>query len=216
MSDHTATEEPTGAERGTGEGDGPGPSAPAESRTGFRIAVVLAVAFASLSVFLAVVAAGLKGDLDEERTVTAAELDDRETVARTAGSFSEALLSYRFDDLDRARDRVLALSTGAFATEYEAAFAGLSQMIGEARSEARATVKDIFVGDIGDGRAEAITVVDADVEGTAGSRDVLDAYIRLVLVRVDGKWLVDGVTSLNFTPSPAPAGPAPPATEGPG
>jgi len=78
------------------------------------------------------------------------------------------------------------------------AFAGLSELIRTTRSRATATVKDVFVGQLDDEAARVITVVDADIKGTAGQREAPDSYVLLDLVKVDGTWKVDGVTSLNF------------------
>lgn len=58
-------------------------------------------------------------------------------------------------------------------------------------SSARATVKDVFVGDIDDGEATAVTVVDLTADGPGGRRAVADTY------------LVDGVTRLDFALVPA-------------
>ncbi len=165
---------------------------PAGGRSGWTIlTTALAVVFAAVAVLLAVVTVRLQSDLEEVR-------GDRAEVERVAGQFSEALLTYDHRDLDVARDRVLALSTGRFRREYEEAFEGLAALVEGFEASSTATVKAIFVGDISDGAAQAITVVDALVEGTAGPRPLLDSYIRLDLVKVDGAWRVDFVTSLTF------------------
>jgi Mce-associated membrane protein len=170
------------------------PSGP--RRSGTVLAVVLAVVFFLLSCFLMFVAASLNDQLDDERDV-------RADVEDVAGRFSEALLTYDFNDLDATRDKVLALSTGTFATEYEEAFPGLAELIAQSQSSASATVKDVFVSRIDGDRATAITVVDAVGNGTGGPRSQPDSYVRLDLVRTAGGWMVDGVTSLNFTSAPA-------------
>ena len=108
---------------------------------------------------------------------------------------------------------MLDLSTARFRREYDEAFGGLTELIESTESTAIATVESVFVGDVDATTAEAITVVDAAVEGTAGQRSVADSYVRLDLVKVDEVWRVDGVTSLNFT---AADGAVPGATPAPG
>ena len=174
----------------------PDPEPQPPRRNGTKLAIALALLFAALSVFLAFVATSLRSELDEERDV-------RADVEEVAGRFSEALLTYSFSDLDATRDRVLALSTGTFATEYEEAFPGLAELIEQSESSAQATVKDVFVSSIDGDRATAITVVDAVGTGAGGPRTQPDSYVRLDLVRTASGWKVDGVTSLNFTSAPA-------------
>lgn len=178
-------------------GEPPAPDADTVApRRRFPLAAVLAVLFAAAAVLLAFVATSLKSELDDERA-------DRRAVAGVAGSFSEAILTFDGDDLEATKERVLGLSTGGFAEEFEASFAGLAELVQTASSSARATVDDVFVGDIDGGQATAITVVDLAADGPAGPRTVADTYLRLSLVRVDGDWKVDGVTSLNFAQASA-------------
>ena len=162
----------------------------------FPLAAVLAVLFALVAVLLAFVVTSLNRELDEERS-------SRRDVADVAGRFSEAILTFDADDLEATKERVLSLSTGDFADEFEASFGGLAEMVETASSSARATVQDVFVGDVADGEATVITVVDLAADGRSGPRTVADTYLRLSLVRVEGEWRVDGVTSLNFAQAPA-------------
>ena len=48
----------------------------------------------------------------------------------------------------------------------------------------------------GDGRAHAVVVLDTAITSTAGTRELVDLYVELALVRVDGRWLVDDLTRL--------------------
>lgn len=184
-------------------GPEPAPPHPAGAPAPRRlpVATVLAVLFAAVAVFLAFVATSLQGELDDER-------EERRAVGRVAGTFSEAILTFDVDDLDATRERVLELATGDFAREFEEGFAGLAELVQTASSSARATVDDVFVGEIDGGEASAITVVDLVADGPSGPRSVADTYLRLSLVRVDGEWRVDGVTSLNFAQAPAGGDPA--------
>jgi Mce-associated membrane protein len=204
------------AQTGTDGPEAPPPAAggePAGGRRRLTLVTVAAVVFALLAVGLAFVAVSLERELSDERSGRTAQADDRRQVEQVAGRFSEALLTYDHEDLEGARQRVLELSTGRFRSEYESAFAGLVEMIETTEARARATVRDVFVAGPEGDTARAVTVVDSAVEGVAGPRRVLDTYIRLDLVKRDGEWLVDGVTSLNFTgagPGEGPPVPEPP------
>lgn len=173
------------------------PAAPAPRPARSR-AVPVAVALVVVSTALAVLAAVLAARVDADR-------QERDDVRRVAGRFAEALLTYDFEHLDEAKERVLALSTGNFRQEYEQAFeGGLDTLLRETQARSQATVTDIFVGEVEDGATSAIVVADARAEGSAGTRRTVSSYIRLELVKVEGRWRVDGVTNLNFGQEPAP------------
>ena len=59
-------------------------------------------------------------------------------------------------------------------------------------------MKDVYVSQIDEERAEAIVVADVDQDGAGGPRTLYDIYILLTFVEVDGDWKVDQVTDLNF------------------
>lgn len=168
--------------------DVPAPDPPKRRRA---VLAILCALLAIVAVVLGVTAVSLRSELDDER-------NDRREVAEVAGAFSEAILSYDFEDLDATKARVLDLATGDFADDFQQSFEGLSALVEAVKGQATATVQDVFVGDVGDGEATVITVVDLAATGASGDRTVPDSYIRLSLVRVDGAWKVDGLTSLNF------------------
>lgn len=158
------------------------------------LAVTLAVVFGLAAAVLGVVA------------VAQDETDPRlEDVRRTAGRFGETLVTYDYRDPDAHRSAVLALSTGSFRDEYEDAFdGGLAEVITEAEATSTGFVKDIYVSELDEERAQAIVVVDIDHTGAGGPRTLHDVYFRLTFVEVDGTWKVDQVTDLNFDAGTAP------------
>lgn len=188
------------AQPGAVEGAEPEVAAPRArpDRARRRLAVACAALF-GLSVGLAVLAAVLSARLADER-------DRHQAIEEVAGRFAAALLTYDFEKLDASKQRVLELSTGNFRKEYERAFVGgLDKLYLETKARSVGTVKDVFVGTVEDDTANAIVVADAVAEGTSGTRRRLDSYIQLDLVRVGGRWRVDGVTSLNFGQEPGSA-----------
>lgn len=122
-----------------------------------------------------------------------------QAVREAAGRFGEALVSYDFRQPDEHRDTILALSTGSFREEYEDAFdQGLADIITEVEATSTGFVKEVYVSELDDERAQAIVVVDIEHDGSGGPRTLFDVYFRLTFVEVDGQWKVDQVTDLNF------------------
>lgn len=154
--------------------------------------VILCVVFGLAALGFAIVAAVATAKLDDER-------GDREKVEEVSGAFASALLTYDYQDLEGAKKRVLELSTGKFKAEYEKAFdGGLDQLFRATQARSAGTVTDVFVGPIEDDSVTTIAVVDAVARGTAGGRRLLSSYIELQLVKVGGRWKVDGVSNLNL------------------
>ncbi|HEV7887125.1 MAG TPA: hypothetical protein VGO92_06165 [Acidimicrobiales bacterium] len=151
-----------------------------------------AVVVGVVALALALLSATLYAKLDQERS-------DRRAVQDVSGRFAAALLTYDYNELDQAKQRVLALSTGKFRKEYEQAFTGgLDTLFRETKARSAGTVTDVFVGDISNETVTSIAVVDAVAQGSAGGRRLVSSYIQLQLVKVGGRWKVDGVTNLNL------------------
>lgn len=177
------------------------PTTPAAAVPGRTLLIVALVTSLIVAAGLAVLAAGLQGRLHDER-------QERDDIARVAGSMAAALLTYDYEDLDTARDRVLSLSTGKFRSEYRNAFSGLQTLLREAKASSKGSVTDVYVSDADASAASAIVAVNTVAEGAAGRRATVASYIQLDLVRVDGRWLVDGVTNLNFGGAPVDLSPS--------
>ena len=176
----------------------PGGPSPASRRA--RGLLIACIALFVLSVGLGILTAVLASKLDRE-------VATRDDVEETAGRFATALLTYHHEDLERSKQAVLDLSTGKFRREYEQAFnGGLDVLITETKATSEGTVTDVFVSDVEEDTATAIVVADVRVTGTAGERRGASSYIQLELVRVAGRWRVDGVTNLNFGQNGTPTG----------
>jgi Mce-associated membrane protein len=167
-----------------------------ESRRGLvRALAVLAGLFFAGTVAMAVLAATLSAQLDDER----GEGDERREVQQIAGQFAARLLTYDFRNLEASKKAVLELSTGKFRREYEQAFkSGLQEAFAATQARSTATVSDVFAGPIDAGTATVIVVVEATAEGTAGTRRAAASYIQLTVVKVAGAWRIDDVVNLNF------------------
>ena len=178
---------------------------PEEGRTRRRASTwipwALALVFLATAIVMTFVAASLNDDLDEART------GDRE-VAAVAGRFAEALFTYDHRDVDSTRERVLSMATGGFRDEYEEAFeGGIDVFIEETEATSTVTVKDVLVGEVEEGTATAVAVIDTSADGAGGPRDLRNLYLRLDLVRVEGEWKVAAVTYPRTAPPDAVSGP---------
>jgi hypothetical protein len=181
-----ATEPPTGVDEAEGTRRTPA----------LVLAVTLTVVFGVAAIALGLL---LAGDDDGDSRVGA--------LRRAAGEVGQALLTYDFEDPEAHRDAVLALATGSFRSEYEEAFEqGLGDLISEVQATSEGFVKDVYVSEIDDERAEAIVVTDVTRDGPGGPRTLFDIYVLLTFVEVDGDWKVDQVTDLNFEAEGSPEG----------
>jgi Mce-associated membrane protein len=156
-----------------------------------RLAALGAVAVAVLVVGAVALAVTQGRDADDLR----AERDERREVARVAAAFGEAYLSYDFEDVDASSERVLALTTAAFAEDFEATRApGIEAVFADIETSTRATTTDVYVGDIGEQSARALVVVDVEAESAAaGVQSMRNLSFVVLLERHDGTWLVDAV-----------------------
>ncbi len=124
---------------------------------------------------------------------------------RTAGTFAERFLTVDSENLERTREGVLELSTGAFRRNYEEALeTGLFEAIlslGRTRTEA--TIEEIFAGDLDQRAAHVIVQAEVvsrtvDADGNEQPPRVLELYLELDLVKQSEGWLVDNVRNLPF------------------
>ena len=174
------------------EVDPTGPAVPGRSPA-LVLAISLAVVFAIAAAVLGVVASR-SGD-DESGRV--------KDLRKTAGEVGEALLTYDYKDPKAHEERLLALATGSFRSEYQDFLdqGGLTDLIKNLKAEAQGFVKDVYVSQVDEERAEVIVRLDVTRNGTGGPRTLYDIYELLSFVRVDGRWKVDQVTDLNFATS---------------
>lgn len=193
--DQAAEDEATGDEPGPTEAPDPAPARP----PALVLAISLAVVFGLAAAVLGVVAAASRGDGGEPKGLA--------DLRRAAGVAAEAFLTYDYQHLDEHEARLLRLSTGSFRRDYDESFEeGLGAFIVEVQASSRGFVKDVYVSTIEESRAEAIIRSDITVTGVRGDRVIPDIYMLLSFVRVDGRWLVDGVSDLKLDVVPPGAG----------
>jgi hypothetical protein len=208
----TASQREPGPDGGGDGGAGPPEVAGRGSRRAAPpVLWVVVVALAVVALVTSLLAADAVADRNRERR-------DRQAVEEVAGRLATALSTYDYRDFEATKKRVLSLSTGAFALEYERAVAALASLIDQTKATSEATAGDVFVGNLADGKASAIVVIEIRATGVGGPRVSVDNYVDLSLVKVEGQWKVDGVRNLNLgvsgggTATPPASRPATPET----
>ncbi len=165
-------------------------STPQRSPWAARIAVGLTA--------LVVVLLGVLAFTQNSRISDLEATADRETeIAEVAGGFADALLTYDYRDLDAGADAVAAGATESFAAEYRQAFdAGLGEQITALMATSTATINDVLVSQSTGDTARVIVVADSEVRSDEGNQARVGSYIDLSMVRIDGRWLIDMVSSV--------------------
>lgn len=174
----------------TEEGSGGAPA----GRTWWPLATAVLAVLALGAVVAAVLQAGDASDLRDERS-------DRREVQRVASAFGVAYLSYDFDDVDASSEAVRALATDAFAAGFEETSApGIQELFASNQTRTTATVEEVFVGDVSDGRARALVIADVEASSSASGKQRLSGLAFVLdLVVEGGEWRVSAVV-----PAPRP------------
>ncbi|MEV0421325.1 hypothetical protein [Streptosporangium canum] len=124
----------------------------------------------------------------------AEEKAERGAVSARAGEFAVALQTYDYANLQAYRDQVFAISGEDFEKTYDEAFSPLEGVITSMKAHSSASVRGVYVGEVTEDRAKAITVVDSQVTSTAGTRRMLGTYMELGLIKTGGQWKVNDAT----------------------
>lgn len=188
--------------------DEPAPEAAAEDPLAAERArarrpwVVAAAILLIAATFLGVLASRYHSQLTAER-------DERRAAEEVAARFATAFVTYDYRNLDASLARIKGDATTKFANQYQKLFqTGVKTLITETQAQSKGTVTDVFLQDVGDDAATALTVVNVARQGKGGRIPVAGTYLELDLVKQSGRWKVDNVTAINFTQSTA--GPAAP------
>lgn len=176
-------------------------------------------------VALAAVAATLAALGWNEASDANSELEDAAHARRVATEFGEAYLSFDTDDVDGATDRLLSLASEDFAAEFESTRApSIEELFSAGDTVTRASVQDVFAGELDGDRTRALVVVDIDASGPEGDQRLVGLSFVLEMVREDSAWLVDAVGPAPFPEvvggptdetSPEPDASTPPSTTAP-
>ena len=182
----------TAAEDRPGGGEAPVPSPEHERRPRWGFILIPLVALTAVSVALAALGWSEASDAN-------AELDDASRARRVAAEFGEAYLSFDTDDVDGSTDRLLSLATEAFADEFESTrVPSLEELFSAGDTVTRASVQDVFAGELDGDRTRALVVVDIDASGPEGEQRLVGLSFVLEMERSGSRWLVDAVGPAPF------------------
>ncbi|RSN15740.1 hypothetical protein DMB42_02800 [Nonomuraea sp. WAC 01424] len=157
------------------------------------LAAMLAAAVAATAVLQWIDASRARDALARLENERALRLE----VSGAASAFSQALLSYDYQDLQSTRTALSAQATGDFQATYDAAFGGaMSQVIVKLKAVSQAKVREVYLADADEATAHAIVVVDQQVNTAQAIRSVKDSHLKITLVKQKGSWKVQDVTVL--------------------
>ena len=175
-----------------------------ERRTRRWPTVVVGVALLALAAGAVLWGVNQRSDADEIR----AQLDRQRSAVLAATGFVEALMSYDHEDLDAQQAAVEQFASDQFRADFTDAFTTeVRDQIVEERATSTVTVDDVWLtvddGDDVNAIVRALSTVSSD----GGAAAELESYLRVQLVRLDGRWLVDDLTSLGSRDLSAPLAP---------
>jgi Mce-associated membrane protein len=126
----------------------------------------------------------------------------RERAALAAGrTAAEAFTSYDHRQIEDDLDRVTAMSTGDFRTEFTRALGALTGAIRQARGVSEGTVTQAGVTRQSDDSAVVIAAVDATITnrhtGESGQPSLRRYRLQITLDRVGDAWLISDIAPVS-------------------
>ena len=197
----TSTAEPefTSVAEPAPQTDGPEPTAgtaqpthsPRPSRTGpsnlvLAILAVLAAATVAAAAFFAVPAWRDQGVQQAQQNAP--------SVAERA---AKAILSYDYTSLDHDEKVAASYLTPAYRTKYEHTFQLVKNNAPNLKAKVTARILGSGISEADAGHANVLVFVDQTTKSTANGGQAQVALNRVMfdMVRQDGRWLVNGITS---------------------
>ncbi len=175
-----------------------------ERRTRRWPIVVLGVALLALAAGAVLWGVNERSDAAEAR----AQLGGQRDAVLAATGFVEALMSYDHEDLDAQQAAVERFASDQFRADFTDAFTSeVRDQIVEEQATSIVAVDDVWLTvDDGD-EVNAIVRALSTVSSDGGATAELESYLRVRLVRLDDRWLVDDLTSLGSRDLSAPLAP---------
>ncbi|MCO8126258.1 hypothetical protein NHL50_03455 [Acidimicrobiia bacterium EGI L10123] len=168
--------------------------------------VVLGAALLALAAGAVLWGVNERSDTDEARS----QLGRQRDAVLAATGFVEALMSYDHDDLDAQQAAVERFASDQFRADFTDAFTSeVRDQIVEEQATSVVTVEDVWLT-VEDGDGEEVSAIVhalSTVSSDGGATADLESYLRVRLVRLDGRWLVDDLTSLGSRDLSAPLAP---------
>lgn len=111
-----------------------------------------------------------------------------------ATRFVDAFLAVEHSDMASLADRVLALSTDPFQSQYRATREQLASQAEERQTIVRAEVRSVAIAELSDDDAVVLVAADGHRRDAPGSGEMTTpARMRLTLVRTEDGWAVADV-----------------------
>ena len=119
-------------------------------------------------------------------------------VLDTSKKFLSVLLTYNANSLGRQKDKVLALATGKFRSEYEQlTSSGFPSLLQQKNADVRSTIDRAAVTTVVGDNASSIAAVELTITNKDLPAPRVARYlIELSLVRTSSGWRVDSVSIL--------------------
>jgi hypothetical protein len=128
-------------------------------------------------------------------------VEAHEQAASTASKAGETIFSYRYDRLDEHLRESKAAMTPSFGKKFEAIAPALRELAPQRRIQLKASVRHAAAVECGDkcedDRATILVFYDqARVADGSGKPTVFANRVELMMVKQDGRWLVDNIKAL--------------------
>jgi hypothetical protein len=143
-----------------------------------------------LALVLALVALQQRSQLQRDHKQTT-------ELKQVSGQLVGALTTYDCQHLPDWQKAVLTHATGSFRNGFNDRFSSVEKLLTATHNRATSTVQGIYVGDVPGGRASTVVIVNVTVTGLSGTRQ-FGSYDKLSVLKVNGRWQVDDIETLNF------------------
>ncbi len=155
----------------------------------------------ALVLMITVVALGALGIVTEHGISDIRDAEDAQVAAESAPSVAEraaeAILAYDYRRLDADQSAATKFMTGSFAEEYSTTFERTVKSAARTyKAQVSAQVRSSSVVRAGPDQVKVLLFIDQTTKSTAHKRaQVALNRVEFVMVREDGEWLVDDISS---------------------
>lgn len=180
---------------GKADGKGSGKGGPARERSRRRrmvqkgLLVVLVLALVAVSALLVIVWRQ-KGDLSEDAR-------QRKSLVSSAEKVADVFFNWDYGHMKQSFDAKYPLLTKKAADSIRPTAATLTSYFTQNKVSSKATISGAYPGDIKDGAANVLVVINTKVTTNKTVQSNTGATVGLSMKRVSGKWLAGNITLLS-------------------
>jgi len=159
--------------------------------TAFVMVSIAAGVFALLAIAMVAIVVSDRSSADTGSN------SDRTEISTTAARVAEAITAVDPTGNGTLAATVQQLGTAPVISQYDEISDAMRKVMGPLKLQSiRGTVKEVYVGDIGNSEAKVIVRLDLVYVGE-NTRVIPDQYLDMSLAKLDGTWKVDNVQVLN-------------------